>query len=85
MFAQRELFLKPLAMYNCRGTPAFKYQRYRVGCELFHHYEHAKIIWSGCSNSSNDLWNKPDLGVYKASPIIDYAHPIIIKVFFSYV
>ena len=44
MFAQRELFLKPLAMYNCRGTPAFKYQRYRVGCELFHHYEHAKII-----------------------------------------
>ena len=52
-FAQRELFLETLAMYNYRNIPAFKCQRYRVDWlsnqKLFHHYQHAKMIHSVCS------------------------------------
>ena len=29
-FAPKKFFLKTLALYNCRGHPAFKCQRYRV-------------------------------------------------------
>ena len=49
-FVQTELFLETLAMYNCRDTPAFKCQRFRVDWlsnqTLFHHYQHAKMIHS---------------------------------------
>ena len=45
---QSEFFLKNLAMYNCRGPPAFKCQRQRKDWlssqKFFHHYRHAKIV-----------------------------------------
>ena len=52
-FAQWECFLKTLAMYNCRGLPAFKCQRYRVywssNQKLLHYYQHARTVQKICS------------------------------------
>ena len=42
-FAQREFLLKTPAMYNCRGLPAFKCQKYKADW-LFLHYQYAKTI-----------------------------------------
>ena len=70
IFAKREFFLKNLAKYNCSGPPAFKRQKYTVDCPS----NQAKII-----NYSAQF-----MMVYKASSTFDHAHPIIIKVTFSF-
>ena len=52
-FAQQEFFLKTLAIYNCRGLPEFKYQRYRVywssNQKLLNYYQHARTVQTICS------------------------------------
>ena len=51
-FSRKEIFLKPPAMYNCSGSPAFKFQRSRVDWpsnqKLFYPYQDTKIIQSIC-------------------------------------
>ena len=89
-FCQKRLFLKHPAKYNCSGLPAFKCQRYTVDWpsnqKLFHCYQHAKIIQSISQFSKSFMrytWFKSPM-IYNASPIFDYAHPIIVTVTFSF-
>ena len=79
-FAQREFFLKTLAKYNCNGPSAFRCQRCRV------EYYSVTISMQKSFNQSVQfiksfkryIWFKSPM-IYKASPIFDHAHPIIIK------
>ena len=47
---------------------------------LFHHYQHAKIIQSICSNHHIicEITFARTM-IYTASPILDHAHPMIIE------
>ena len=88
IFSKKELFLKPLARYNCMDPPAFECQRSRIDCpsnqKLFYHYQHAKNAKSICSvHQIRYTWFKSPT-IYKVSPIFHYAHPIIIKWTFSF-
>ena len=88
IFAQREFFLKTLAMYNYRGPTEFKIQSRLIikpkiipfpfnMQKLFNQF--AQFIKSFVSYTR---FESPI--IYKASPIFDYADPIIIKVTFSF-
>ena len=90
IFAQSKFSLKTLAVYNCMSPPAFKCQRFRVhwSSDQNHSitinmqksfYESAQFIKSFVIYN----WFKHPM-IYKASPIFGYAHPVIIKVTFSF-
>ena len=79
-FYKGDSFIKILAKYNCSGPPSIlmsKIQR-RI---LFHHCQHANIIHSICS--IHQIICKSPM-IYKATLIFNHAHPIIIKVTFSF-
>ena len=65
IFPQREFFLKTLAKHNCSGPLAFKCQRFRESVKLkmipsLSAYKNQSV---NLLNSSNDLWDTPDLRV----------------------
>ena len=84
ILAQRECFLKTLAKYSCGGPPAFKRQRYRVEQNIIP----SRPKWFNQSaqfikSFVRYTWFKNPT-IFKASPIFDHTHPIIIKVTFSF-
>ena len=89
-FVQTELFLETLAMYNCRDTPAFKCQRFRVDWlsnqKLFITTNMQKWFTQSAQfvkSFVRKTWFKSPM-IYKASPNFDYAHPLIIKATISF-
>ena len=85
IFAQREFFLKTLAKSTCSGPPAFRCQRYRVEYysitismqKSFNQSVRFIKLFVRCTQFKSSM-------IYKAFPIFDHAHPIIIKVTFSF-
>ena len=89
-FSPKNMFPKNSAKYNCSDPPAFNCRRYRVDWlsnqKLFHLYQHKKSFNQSAQFIKSFVkytWFKSPM-IYKAPHIFYHAHPIIIKVTFSF-